>query len=349
MADTHRIALVGVGATGAAIGQSLRRRSDCTLVGAVDIDPARLGRDLGELLGGDPLGVTVGADAASLPGTDVAVVATSSHLETLEPTVVPLLRAGINVVSICEELGHPHQTHPAVTDRLDRVARENGVTILGTGCNPGLIMDTLPLLLSGLTQSVRSVEIRRTADMSRYGALVAKFGLGLTTEEFAGAQAAGSVTGHIGFEQAIGAVAAGLGWELDEIVVDPVRPAFIAPEAREGAHARIGPGTVTAVLHAARGSIGGTPVIDVAIHFGFFAEGDPVERGDTCRLTGEEQVLEVVAERGYESFLSTVAMAANVATAVVDAEPGLRTMAELPVSAIASKGSRRPGPGVVPG
>jgi 4-hydroxy-tetrahydrodipicolinate reductase len=337
------IALVGLGATGIAIGQSLHHRDDCQLVRAIDASPARSGRDLGELFGRAPLGIEVDSDLGEVTRgcADVAVVATTSLLEALESTVIPLLERGINVVSICEELGYPWLSHPPIAERLDRIARANGVSILGTGANPGFIMDTLPLLLSGLAQEVHRVDIRRTADMSRYGAIVKKFGLGLTTDEFDVAQDAGIVVGHVGFEQSIGALAAGLGWSLDEIELDPVRPAFIAPQERVGAHATLAAGSVAAVVHAARGRRGGAVVIDLAVHFGFFATGDPVEDGDACRIDTSDQIIEVLAGRGFDSFLSTVAITANVTTAVVQAAPGLRTMSDLPVGALASKGSRR--------
>jgi 2,4-diaminopentanoate dehydrogenase len=202
-----------------------------------------------------------------------------------------------------------------------------------------MIMDTLPLLLSSLTEQVRSVRICRTADMSRYGAILSKFGLGLTQPQFDAAVDAGTVIGHVGFEQTVSALAAGLGWTLDEIAVDPVRPSIFASERREGEHCRIEPGSVAAVLHAARGMLRNETVIELAINFGIFTDNDPVEPGDVCTIEGAEQVIEVAAKRGYESFLSTVAVAANVVTAIVDAEPGVLSMSDLPVRALACKGA----------
>lgn len=339
MSET-RVALVGLGATGLAMGAALIRRTDIRLVGAADPRADLVGRDLGSVLGGDALGVSVVGSAAGLPGADVAIVATSSRLEVVAETAIPLLERGINVVSICEELAYPYLSHPELARRLDEVASRHGVTLLGTGANPGIIMDTLPLMLSVLTQRVRRVVIRRNADMSRYAAILANFGLGLTPAEFQEAQARGAVIGHVGFEQAVAALGGGLGWHLDGIVVDPVRPAWVTDTPRQGRHRTLEPGTVAAVTHAARGFITGTAVIDFEINFGFFEPGDGIELGDHCLLEGLEQNIEVASKNGFESYLSTVAVAANVATAVVEAPAGLRSMAELPVLGLASKGAR---------
>lgn len=335
-----RMALVGLGATGLAIGGSLANRVNCELVGAVDKNPDVGGKDLGDLLGLGPLGVEVVTDIELLPDVDVAVVATTSDLVQVASTLMPLLERSINVVSICEQLAFPWQSHPELASKLDAAARAHGVTVLGTGANPGVLMDTLPLLLSVLTQSANRVVVRRRTNMSRYGAILSKFGLGLAPGDFAAEREAGTVIGHVGFEQAIAAVAAGLGWQLDEIVVDDVEPAIVSRSRRQGANAVIEAGTISAVTHRARGLCGGDAVIDLEIMFGFFDDSDDVQPGDEYRIEGGDQVITLASATGFESFLSTIAVAVNVATAAVDAPPGLRSMGELPVLALTSKGTR---------
>jgi 4-hydroxy-tetrahydrodipicolinate reductase len=340
LASTTRIALVGLGTTGVAIGQSLLRRTDCEVVGAADKNPAHVGSDLGTLLGGVTNGVTVVETIFELPDADVAIVATTSDLKQVAETLVPLLERSINVVSICEELAYPWQSHPDVSARLDDVARRHGVSVLGTGANPGVLMDTLPLLLTVLTQQVRRVTIRRRTSMSRYGAILSKFGLGLTLEEFEAQQAAGRVIGHVGFEQAIAALGSGLGWQLDSIEVDAVRPALVSETVRAGDHVTIQPGGIAAVTHAARGRLAGDVLIDLEITFGFFADGDDMAPGDDYRIEGADQSLDLSSKTGFESFLSTIAAAVNSAAATVDAPAGLLSMGDLPARALASKGSR---------
>ncbi len=335
---TTRVAIIGLGATGRAIACALLRRTDVTVVGACDHGPTTVGADLGAVLGVGSVGVTVVSDLESLPPADLAVVATTSDLNHVAQTLIPLLKRSYNVMSICEELAYPWMSHPELATRLHETALANGVSVLGTGANPGILMDTLPLLLAALTQRVESVTIRRRTSMSRYGAILPKFGLGLTADEFSTARDAGKVLGHHGFEQAIAALSSGLGWRLDAIEVDPVIPAIISATTRVGDHVTIHPGQIASVTHAARGLRHGKSVIDLEIMFGFFDAGDAVTVGDDYVIVGDDQVLELSAATGFESMLSTVAAAANTAVSVVAAESGLLSMGDLPVRALTSKG-----------
>lgn len=335
-----KVVVVGLGATGVAIAEALAPRADCELVGAMDIRPELAGSRLDALVPGvGPLPVVSGT--GELPAADVAVVATSSWIEGIEPILTALMARGMDVVSICEELRDPELRHPEIVARLDAVAREHGVSVLGTGCNPGMLMDTLPLVLSGLTTGVERISVRRTADMGRYGAILQKFGLGLTPAEFDAAREAGRVMGHVGFDQSIAALARGLEWTLDGIEVDAVERDLLAPAARKADHVAVEAGTVAGVVHRARGLLNGDAVVELETRFGIFDAGDDVAPGDSLTIVGREQTIEVHAPGGYESFLSTVAMAANAVTAVAAAAPGFRTILDLPVGALASKGARR--------
>ncbi|WP_202460328.1 dihydrodipicolinate reductase [Streptomyces sp. SID1328] len=333
--------VVGLGATGRAIASSLLQRADVEIVGAVDQDPRVAGQDLGNALGGATNGVVVVSDPADLPAADLAIVATVSNLHRVADVLLPLLERSYNVLSICEELAYPWQSHPGLARRLDDMAKAHGVTVLGSGANPGILMDTLPLLLTALTQRVESVRIRRRTNMSRYGAILSKFGLGLTMREFTTARSRGEVVGHYGFEQAIGALAAGLGWDLDSVDVGEIEPAVVTTSPRVGDHMCIEPGQIAAVTHAAQGVLKGEVVIDLEIMFGFFEPADEVAAGDDYRIVGEEQVVDLRSSVGFDSFLSTIAAAVNACTAVVEARPGLLSMGDLPARSVAAKGERR--------
>ncbi len=336
-----RVALVGCGATGLEVGRALAGRADAGLVAAVDTDPAKAGRDLGELLGGDPLDVAVRGDLDALTGddVDVAVVTVGSTIASVTPVIEALTAAGIDVISLCEELAFPWFDDPAGADRLHRHAERHGASILATGCNPGFLMDTLPIVVSAGMRTVERVSIERTTDLSAYGPLLAKFGFGLPPEEHA-ARTADDVVGHIGFRQSIAHLAHALGMELDAIEVDAPEPTVIAGEERTGAILRIPAGTVAAVRHAARGIVDGEPAISCVANFGFLAPGDPLTRGDRWRFEGAGRVVELESPTGFDSWETTIAVLVNSIGALPRAPGGLLTMSDIPVGALAAKGAR---------
>lgn len=326
---TTSVVLIGLGATGRAIASSLRRREDIEIVGAVDSNPATAGKDLGAVLAEPDHGVTVVASPSDLPVADLAVIATTSDLRQVAGTVLPLLELGYNVLSICEELGYPWRSHPGIARRLDETAKAHGVTVAGGGANPGVLMDTLPLLLSTLTQRARTVRIRRRTDMSPYSGILPKFGLGSTVADFDDARRRGDVVGHHGFAESIEALATGLGWRLDTIEVGEPTPCKVRTS-----------GQICAINHGARGLIDGEAVIDLEIMFALFDPSDDVSAGDEYQIIGDDQTIDLRSGIGFDSFRSTIAAAVNSATAVVGAPPGLLSMGDLSARAIASKGRR---------
>jgi hypothetical protein len=338
-----RVRLVGLGAVGAAIAANLAADPGWEIVEAVDNSAALRGRPLAEIAPGYAGGIVVRDAVDGGTPADVAVVCTSSRMAEIVPAIESLIDAGCHVLTIAEELGFPAFTDPAAAERLDKLAADRGVSVLGTGCNPGMIMDTLPAVLSGLLLNVQRVEITRSADMSRYGGILGKFGLGLTPAAFDAGVASGRVAGHIGFAQSISALASALDWRLDRVEVDPVAWAQVTPVIWSGEHVRIDPGTVSAVRHCARGTIAGRAVIDVRAYFGIFTPEDDLPRGDTLTLTSAGQTITVAVPGGYESFRSTVAMAVNCTRALPRLAPGLRTMADLTVGQLAARGSTDPG------
>jgi hypothetical protein len=332
-AQRPRVILVGLGAVGSAIGRALLENPRWDLVGAIDGAASVVGRDLGEVLGGDPLGLTVTANADGLGDADatLAIETTSDLLEVMASTARPFLEAGINVVSTCDELRAPRETHPVLAAELDDVARRNGVSVIGTGCNPGFTFDTLPLVLSSSLLAVESVKIRRTADVRDYDVLGPDMGLGLSLEAFDQQQADGRVIGFSGFEHSASALAGGIGWELDRIETEEVRPAFVAPAARHGRYMSIDPGHIVAVRQSCRAWAAGSLVIDYELHLGFFEDDDPVEVGDSFVITGDARTLVAHVPTGFESLPTVVALALNLAPAVVAAAPGLLTMTDIAV------------------
>ena len=317
----------GLGPIGAGIARLLWDREGMRLVGAVDIDPAKVGCDVGEVIGMEkPLGITVRSQLKEvLADTDASVVShsTGSSLKAVWPQIEECLRAGLDVVSTCEELAYPAAQYPDLADRLQRLAEQQGVTVLGTGINPGFAMDVLALLLSGVCQQVDSVLVRRVVDAStRRLPLQKKTGAGLSVQEFEEWVETGKVR-HIGLTESAAMLAAGLGWSLDEIdeMIEPV----VADRELQSEHIKVRAGYVAGVHQVARGLIGGREAITLDLQMALQAE-DP---GDFVQIRGVQDV--EMAVRGIHGDLATAAVVVNSIHRVIEAIPGLSTMKDIAV------------------
>src|SRR5690242_14495594 len=140
-----RVMHFGLGPIGAAIVRQVAERPGFKIVGGIDIDPAKSGRDLGEVVGlGRRLATKVSADAAKTLKSakpDVVVLCTSSSLKKVMPQIEAVLKAKVPIVSTTEELSYPGYTHIRLARQVHAWAKKAKVAVLGTGVNPGFAMD----------------------------------------------------------------------------------------------------------------------------------------------------------------------------------------------------------------
>lgn len=309
--DVVRVVAYGLGPIGLGVVRILRERPGFRLVGAVDLAPEKQGRDLGELLETDPVGVVVTADPQVAREADVVVHATQSRLTHVEAQILELVACGADVVSTCEELSYPWFHHPASARRVHEAAQQAGVTVTAVGVNPGFAMDLLPVLLTAPCRSVRRVVVERRVDVrTRRLPLQQKVGVGLTEEEFHAGVAAGLV-GHVGLAESAAMIAAALGWIVDAIV-DQVRPVLRAGKA-EGLH------------QEARALVDGEERIRLDLTMAVDLE-DPLDR---VRVEGQPSFVAEIPG-GLHGDLATCALVANALPLVRAAPPGLRTVLDLP-------------------
>lgn len=309
--DVVRVVAYGLGPIGLGVVRILRERPGFRLVGAVDVAPEKQGRDLGELLETDPVGVVVTADPQVAREADVVVHATQSRLTHVEAQILELVACGADVVSTCEELSYPWFHHPASARRVHEAAQQAGVTVTAVGVNPGFAMDLLPVLLTAPCRSVRRVMVERRVDVrTRRLPLQQKVGVGLTEEEFHAGVAAGLV-GHVGLAESAAMIAAALGWTVDAIV-DQVRPVLRAGKA-EGLH------------QEARALVDGEERIRLDLTMAVDLE-DPLDR---VRVEGQPSFVAEIPG-GLHGDLATCALVANALPLVRAAPPGLRTVLDLP-------------------
>ncbi|NNE35361.1 MAG: dihydrodipicolinate reductase [Rhodothermales bacterium] len=307
------------------------------LVGAIDIDPEKVGKDLADLLHlPEPTGVVVSANAREVltaTNADVVLHTTSSFLASMYQQLIECAEADCHVVSSTEELSYPYDRHPAIADELDAVAKQNGVSIVGTGVNPGYAMDSLALMATGVCTEVLSVSVERVVDAGkRRLPLQNKVGAGITEQAFADRKATGKF-GHIGLRESILMVADGLDWKLDAIEesLDPI----IAQSTVDTAFLRVDEGSVAGIHHSIKGFISGTCRLSLDLKMYVGAD----ESYDAVIVDGLPPI-KLKVEDGIFGDTATIATLVNTIPLAVDAAPGLHTVKDLPpVRAFATKHS----------
>lgn len=323
-----RVAHFGLGPIGCAIARQVATRPGFKIVGAIDVDAAKVARDIGDVAGlGHALRVKVSGDAAaSLKATkpDVVVLCTSSSLEAVMPQIETILRAKVSIVSTTEELSYPTGPNRRLARRIDDLARRAGVAVLGTGVNPGFVMDALPIMLTAVCDRVVAIEVDRVQDArGRRLPFQQKIGAGLTAEQFEEKVRDGSVR-HVGLAESISMIAAALGWKLDR-TTDEIRPKIAAEEV-SSEYLSVDPGYVCGIVQNGVGYRQGKPII--TLHLEAYL-GAP-DSYDAVRIMGSPPV-SVRIPGGVHGDIATASIVVNSIPKVLAAPPGLRTMRDLPL------------------
>lgn len=320
--DPIRVTVLGLGAIGRAVLTALLGKRAVRVVAVGD--PAFAGHDAGVLADVGPLGLPVEgsvSDALSTP-TDVVVVLTTSGSAEMLPIVEAAAARQAHVVSTCEDLAFAAWATPDVAARIDAVACAGGITVLGTGVNPGFVMDRLPLVLAGACVSVKSVSVERVVDASKRRApLRAKVGAGLTVDEF-NAGVAAKALGHRGLPESCALLGKGLGLQFHEIRsrIAPVVATEAAPRAG------IAQGRVAGLRQSAEGIVGGRAVVSLTLEMSV----DAPNPRDRIVIDGDPP-LDMLLAGGTHGDRATVATVVNAIAAVRTATPGLRYVTDLPL------------------
>lgn len=327
MSELLKVVQYGIGP----IGQSclrtlLSKEKHLELVGVIDIDPDKVGKDVSEILNLDSrTGITVSSDAEGVLSStrpDVVLHTTSSFLARMYDQLILCASHGANVVSSTEELLYPYQKHPEIAERLDRVAKEKGVTILGTGVNPGYAMDALALMATGVCNVVNSISVYREVDARhRRLSLQRKVGAGITVKEFAQKKETG-VFGHIGLIESLRLVADGMNWNINRIEeqLDPV----ISKKRVETPFLVVEEGQVAGIHHYAYGYDGDELLLTLDLKMFAGAENPK----DAVLVDGDPPV-DLVINGGIFGDTATVATLVNGIPRTIEAAPGLKTVKDI--------------------
>src|SRR5687767_2331921 len=323
-----RVIHFGLGPIGAAVLRQVATRPGFKVVGAVDIDPAKVGKDAGDVCNaGRTLKVKVSNDAkkaikASNP--DVAVLCTNSSLKKVLPQIESIVKQKVPIVSTTEELAYPSKANMKSARIIHQLAKKYKVAILGTGVNPGFVMDALPITLTGVCERVEAIRIDRIQDARiRRLPFQQKIGAGLTREQFQKKVDDGSVR-HVGLTESVSMIADALGWKIDKIT-DEIQPK-IASAAVASEFLAVDPGYVCGIVQDGVGYRDGVPVI--TLHMEAYL-GAP-ESFDAVEVTGSP-ALKMKLAGGVHGDIATASITVNSIPKVLSVPPGLHTMRDMPL------------------
>jgi 4-hydroxy-tetrahydrodipicolinate reductase len=318
----------GVGPIGAAIVRLMWKKKSIEIIGAIDSDPAKAGRDLGDVVDAPdaPWGVPIAADAAEMLGesADVVIHSTSTLLPSVMDQLMACLSAESCVVSTCEELAYPFRKYPELAAKLDAEAKTWGVALIGTGINPGFVMDKLLITLSAASQEIECARAIRIVDAAkRRMPLQRKVGAGMSVEEFRAEVAAGKIKHH-GLPESVAMVSDALGLGVDEITetIEPV----VARERVKTEFLEVAAGQAAGVHQIARGFAGREEKIYMELQMYVGAQ----EPADTVEIIGNPN-MKLTIPGGTHGDIATASVVVNCIPAILDAPAGLRTSRDLPM------------------
>ncbi len=326
----------GFGAMGSGIAEILLNKKGIEITGVCDLNPDRINKSIFDLLNIDKNqenDVVISGDITSIISegcADVAILATDSFTAGAFDKIKYILENKINVISTAEEMAYPAASEPELAARIDDIARENGVSVLGTGINPGLIMDLLVVTLSGACIDIDSIQAERINSLSPFGpAVMEEQGVGKTEEEFIEGTKNGTIAGHVGFNESIRMITDAVGWRLDGKVKQSTKP-IISKVHRKTDYAEVNAGNVAGCEMKGFGYVGGKMKIEMVHPQQIEPQLEGTETGDYIRIKGTPDI-NMSIKPEVPGGIGTMAMCVNMIPQIINAAPGLKTMLDLPV------------------
>ncbi|MEZ0289684.1 MAG: hypothetical protein ABWJ42_01155, partial [Sulfolobales archaeon] len=326
LSDKIRVVLYGLGPIGVLIARSLLKRDFYEIVGGVEIDPGKIGRDVGEVIGVEKIGAPVVRDLEAVDflkrvKADVVVQSTGTYLDKIYPQIVKAVVAGSNVISTSETLVYPWYRYPELALMLDSLAKRYSVRILGTGVNPGFIFDTLPAVLSSVHAEINRISVVRSLDAGkRRYSFQKKYGLSLSPEEFMEGLKRGEYTAHVGYAESILLLGEMLGVKISR--VEEGQEPVVADRYMETQYFKISPGRVAGVHGWGRGYVKDQLFITLDLYASVGRE-----EYDEVYIEGEPSLR--WRSSGVQGDIATAAMIVNMIPRMLKAQPGLITMKDL--------------------
>jgi len=327
-----KIAIWGFGAMGAGMANMLNKKSGVDIVGVCDLHPERMGKSVAAILGINKWKDIIVSDDIHevLQGeVDLCLLATDSFTKGAYDKLKLILEKGINVITTAEEMAYPKAGQPELTKSLNDIAKANGVTVLGTGINPGMIMDLLVVCLTGCMEEVEHVEAKRVNSLSPFGKTVMEEqGVGLSVDEYDKRVSEHDLAGHVGFKESINMIADAIGWKVDKF--EQQMTPILTSVDRKSPYGFAAAGHVAGINMTGQGHVDGQVKIDMIHPQQIEPEMEGTHTGDYISLKGNPEVNMAITPE-VDGGIGTIAMCVNMIPHVINAKPGLKTMIDLPV------------------
>lgn len=329
-----RVIIWGFGAMGQGMADMLFNKKGVEIVGVCDRNPAFVGKRVKDILKRRDIDsdTTVQADIESLLSgneIDLCLLATDSFVKGAFPKIKTILEHGINCISTAEEMAYPKASEPELAKRMDEMAKANGVTVLGTGINPGFIMDLLVIALSGTMTDVTHIKANRVNSLSPFGpAVMEEQGVGIDLETFLEKRAKNELAGHVGFRESVHMIADALGLELQDFE-QQMEPIMTTVD-RKSPYGEAKKGTLAGIHMTGQGKVDGKVVIDMHHPQQIEPLMEGTHTGDYIEIKGTPEINMAITPE-IDGGIGTIAMCVNMIPHVINANPGLKTMIDLPV------------------
>ena len=331
--ENVKVIIWGLGAMGSGMADLLLKKKGVDIVGAVGRGD-KIGKSMYDYIKterGSRPDIIIGTpeDIIKEGAADVVLTCTDSYTKKAFDRLKFVLERKINVVSSAEEMSYPKAQAPEEAKLLDEIAKANGVSILGTGINPGLIMDLLVILMTGCCEEVEHITARRVNSLSPFGPVViAEQGIGITKEEFLDGVKTGHLSGHVGFHESIEMIADAIGWKVEKITqsMEPI----MTDVDRKSPYGFAKAGNVAGCAMKGFGYVDGELKIEMDHPQQIEPEQVGIQTGDYVIIKGTPNI-NMVNSPEVPGGIGTIAMCVNMIPHVINARPGLKTMIDLPV------------------
>ena len=332
--DKIKVIIWGFGAMGRGMAEMIMQKKGVEIVGVCDINPHYQNQEIKSILNvrNDHPDVMVTDNIDHLLGTtkaDIVLLATDSFVKGAFDKIKKVISHKINCISTAEEMAYPKANEPELASQLDQLAKAFGVTVLGTGINPGFIMDLLVVALSGAMADVTHIEAKRVNSLSPFGPVVMhEQGVGISEHEYHHRVADGNLAGHVGFKESVNMIADALGVKLDDFhqQMEPI----ITSIDRKSKYGEAKAGTLAGINMTGQGLVGGNTFINMIHPQQIEPEMEGTLTGDYIDLKGTPHIKMAITPE-INGGIGTIAMCVNMIPHVINARPGLKTMIDLPV------------------